>query len=248
MRTIFILLGIAGCFGDPDYSGLLCDNGENQCPGGYDCVGGHCARRGSEPALPAIVILEPADGTTLDGAFDLTVNIENLEVSDAFDSDPVPGQGHYHLFIDGTYDDAYAEATIAVDALDPGCRTLRVELVQNDHISFDPPAEDAVGVYASDGGPTICIESPAAGEILTTNDFNLQVDIQNFVLDDSPAENHGHWHLWVDNVLTDAHFLSQSETVSIEGSGEHDIMVELVRADESSLASPRTATVTVTVQ
>ena len=80
-------------------------------------------------------------------------------------------------------------------------------------------------------------------------DIALTVDVLNFVLDDSAAEGHGHWHVWVDDDQSDAHFFSESETISIPaGTGDHIIKVELVRGDESSLASPRQATVTVTVQ
>jgi len=248
MRALVLFTAVAGCF-DPDYSGFLCQ--ESGCPKGYDCVGGQCVERGNEPTLPEIEILEPADGDMLDATleFELSVDIRNFDINPDHGSDSVPGEGHWHWFIDGVYQAGVDPETITVGPLDAGCRILRAELRENNHDALDPVVFNEVEVYSTDGLPTICIVSPDAGETVPS-EFELSVDIRDFVLDNSPAEGHGHWHLWVDDSMIDAHFLEESETITVVGAGAHEIMAELVRSDESALGldPPRTATVTITVQ
>ncbi len=57
------------------------------------------------PLVPRVTIVEPADGTELDGAsVRVVLAIENLELAPA--GDQRPGTGHHHLFLNAPIPDA----------------------------------------------------------------------------------------------------------------------------------------------
>jgi hypothetical protein len=65
----------------------------------------------------------------------------------------VPGEGHYHVYLDGAQGGNYLAAgetptklvTIPLGTAS-GAHTLRVNISQNDHAPFSPPVEDIVPI------------------------------------------------------------------------------------------------------
>jgi len=246
MRNVLFFTLVAGCF-NPDLSDSMfaCTA---ECPSGFECVAGTCIRAGTSPT---IAILEPADGDELDAnlELELSVQIENHELNPNFPDDPVDGQGHWHWFIDDVYQAGVSTTMITAAPLGAGCHILKVDLRQNNHEAVDPPVSDQVSVYSSDGGPTICIDSPPAGETVLAGEIVVMVDVRDFVLDDAVTDGHGHWDVWVDEAGPSGHFLTGSGTVTIPNeAGPHRIKAELVNSEDDPLVPPRSATVVVTVQ
>lgn len=252
MRNLLFFTLVAGCF-NPDLTDSMfaCTA---ECPSGFECLAGECVRPGT---TPSITILEPANDKNLSAeiAFTLSVQVENLNLHPTIPDEAAEGEGHWHWFIDDVYQAGVATESIEADPLDPGCHILKVDLRQNDHVEVDPPVSDQVSVYSSDGGPTICIVTPPVGENLSSGENLLEVDVRNFVLDDTLVEGHGHWHAWVDNTVVETgpdepeHFFTDSATITLPNAAKPvEIKAELVDNNEDPLDAPRSATVTVTVQ
>lgn len=87
--------------------------------------------------------------------------------------------------------------------------------------------------------PAITITDPASGEAVPSSGFNLTVRVDDFTLDcdgvgGTNEPGHGHFHVFADgNYLT----FSCASSVAIDGlaPGEHELRVELVNNDHSSL-------------
>jgi hypothetical protein len=67
--------------------------------------------------------------------------------------------GHWHIFVDGTYDSGWGTVTGTTRKLDAGKHALYVELVNNDHSSLTPPVRSravsvAVAATPGDSGGT----------------------------------------------------------------------------------------------
>jgi hypothetical protein len=102
-------------------------------------------------STPTITILSPSPEQELelvDGLYTLPFLIETAHVciEDHFDEAPVECQGHFHLFLDGTYIGqpiASKVGSINVSSLGPGEHTFRVELHNNDHTAYpDVPRQN----------------------------------------------------------------------------------------------------------
>jgi len=249
MRNLLFLTLVGGCF-NPDLSESMftCTA---KCPSGFDCVAGECVRPGTSPT---ITIVEPDDGDELDAALDFTLAVEivNFDLNPTIPDDLVEGQGHWHWFIDDVYQAGVSDTEIAASPLEAGCHVLKVDLRQNNHEAVAPIASNQVSVYSSDGGPTICIVTPPAGETVEPGEIAVAVDVRDFVLDEAVAAGNGHWHVWVDEDQADDHFFTESGTVTIPSeAGPHRIKAELVGNSDTGphppIVPPRTATVVVTV-
>ena len=111
---------------------------------------------GGNGTAPSITIVSPRAGAQ-GGQFDMVVSVSS------FDLRPVPtspgvvaGQGHIHYLVDGKPaegDYATAAKNFTFKGLATGNRTLRAELVNNDHTSLSPPVFAEVKVQATSGGP-----------------------------------------------------------------------------------------------
>ncbi|MGH2663389.1 MAG: hypothetical protein ACRDH8_11415 [Actinomycetota bacterium] len=95
--------------------------------------------------LPRLSITDPTDGADVP-AGELTVRfqVENAELA----SSPDDSGGHVHLYLDDTlvqmpYGD---NGTVDVSA---GPHTLRVEYVDERHISYTPPVEDSIDILVT---------------------------------------------------------------------------------------------------
>lgn len=106
----------------------------------------------------SIKILSPARGSTLKGAFDVTVQVTNFNIScDLFGKPDVGGYGHWHLNWDSDAGAMMGMGTMVVMAcsktyhvtttgLTPGRHTLIALLVDNGHAPFNPDIRDQIEV------------------------------------------------------------------------------------------------------
>jgi hypothetical protein len=172
------------------------------------------------PTVPEVSLAVSADPA---GGINLSVRAPGFEVAPrSASTDPVAGQGHYHLYLDGEKvlrfynDDIYFGGVVAGEV------NVRVELSANDHSTYthngEPlaaemlfvvPEHDHVdhahgemGSVAFAGpAPTLGIEvvlDPKSG-------FNAFITVDGMVLSaehasGEPVDGEGHLHLYVDGV------------------------------------------------
>ena len=58
----------------------------------------------------------------------------------------VPGEGHWHIYVDDLYVDYSATGTVDLVGVSPGNHILRAELVNNDHSVLSPRVYDELSV------------------------------------------------------------------------------------------------------
>jgi hypothetical protein len=94
-----------------------------------------------------IVISSPADGSTVTGdTFTLSANITNFVVfGNSFGKALVPGQGHWHIFVDQPMManmitmSSTPDQVVSIKGLTPGLHTFWAVLVDNHHMPFMDP-------------------------------------------------------------------------------------------------------------
>lgn len=96
-----------------------------------------------------VLIVEPANGSEVEAGRPVKVEarVDAPLASSATDRTG----GHLHLYVDGRLRQM-PYSTEAEVILEPGRHEIRVEYVDNRHVSFDPPSEDAVTVRARAAG------------------------------------------------------------------------------------------------
>ena len=106
----------------------------------------------------SIKILSPAAGSVLKGAFDVTVQVTNFNLScDLLGKPAVAGYGHWHLNVDSDTGAMMGMGTMLgmvctqtfhtrTDGLTPGTHTLIALLVNNGHAPFNPDINAKVAV------------------------------------------------------------------------------------------------------
>jgi hypothetical protein len=87
------------------------------------------------------------------GGFNLRVRMANFRLAPEHTGGaPVPGEGHLHLYVDGTKHTRLYGTWFYLDGLAPGDHALRVEAVANNHAP-----------YHHDGGPVFATAAVSAG-------------------------------------------------------------------------------------
>lgn len=106
----------------------------------------------------SIKIISPAAGTTLKGAFEVTVQVTNFNLScDLFGKPDVAGYGHWHLNLDSDTGPMMGMGTMVGMActrtfhattagMKPGAHTLIALLTDNGHAPFNPDVNSKVNV------------------------------------------------------------------------------------------------------
>jgi hypothetical protein len=169
--------------------------------------------------------------------------------SEAVGDTAVEGSGHYHVYLDGVYQNASAGAGLWLYHVPEGAHALEVRLADNDHTERNAVAYTSFSVDA--GSPDVTLDSPVSGEVVTS-DFYVTVTPTNYVLsanvEGANVAGEGHYHVFVDGAYAT---YSTDTTVIVNGidPGEHEVYVELVNNDHSSLADPvYSETTTITVE
>ena len=106
----------------------------------------------------SIKILNPAPGAVLKGAFDVTIQVTNFNLScDLFGKPDVSGYGHWHLNLDSDTGPMMGMGTMVAmsctqtfhattEGMTPGKHTLIALLVDNGHAPFNPDVNAKVDV------------------------------------------------------------------------------------------------------
>lgn len=187
-----------------------------------------------------VTIDNPTEGMTLyGGIMDLNLTVTNFVLDpSAIGQANVPGEGHWHLYINDQLMGPYAVEDIQLTDLPAGDHKIEVELVNNDHSSLDPKVSDVVNITVA--YPMIHLMHPMEGQIQYKDSLDLHVMVENFTMNESavgqdihtPGE--GHYHIFINSELvgpeTDMMVLLEDLPA-----GNHMIEVELVNNDHSSL-------------
>jgi hypothetical protein len=194
------------------------------------------------PQRPSIRIVSPEDGfMTFDRDITVQVEVENINLVSPEGQPPQPGQGHYHIRVDGQDLGVFvADRSYTIRNLTAGEHRITVELQDNHHLPFDPPVLDTVVMRIL--SPRIRILAPQAGALINSSSIEVRVDIRDFTLDPdrvggSNEAGFGHWHLFLDGVYQG--FVTGTEgfeaTLTELEPGPHAIRVELANNDHSPL-------------
>ena len=101
---------------------------------------------GSRPSDAHVQIAAPEEGAEVAAGQPVNVTID-LTHGDLARSPSAKSGGHMHFYVDGDIRSMPYSLQAQV-TFDPGEHTLRVEYVNLEHKSFDPPVEDEVTVIA----------------------------------------------------------------------------------------------------
>jgi plastocyanin len=181
-------------------------------------VGNRAAAQGT---APAIEIVSPAQGATIDtNSILVSLNVSNFTLSAAGSGAPdQDGVGQALVFLDG---DTVAQLTnlyvtnsviVPGDGLTPGEHTLAVVLASNTHVPMMDTAQTVTIDYQPEqplplpvdnytGAPSVTLVSPADGDTVPPQ-FDVQVQQENFfpttgLEGKANVAGYGHYHVWVD--------------------------------------------------
>ncbi len=183
---------------------------------------------------PRLLITSPAgpSATVASSSVELTIQVQNFTMNAAsIGLAPVPGQGHWHLFVDGVYRGLGTSLSVLASRLEPGTHVVVVELYNNDHTDLLWPAFDQVTITVPQGSPTLAILSPTPATSLPLNFTGLRVAVTNFTVvekpDQAPVAGEGHWHIFLDGAFYDMAY-GATAVVQNLGPGTHTIRAVLV--------------------
>ncbi len=199
---------------------------------------------------PQITILRKGNPVTFSTlGTRLFYSVANFTMAPGKENGPsVPGEGHVHILINGTYV-TFSTANYAdIGSLPQGTFTLTVELHNNDH-SLVTTSTHPYGYNVTINGlgvkPSIKILSPPNNAVVSTGGLQIQVAVAGIELD---AENyagynipgHGHIHYYVDGVLASGGGATAATTFNLASlsAGSHLIKAELRNDDHSALTPP----------
>ncbi|MDP2317397.1 MAG: hypothetical protein Q8P41_31220 [Pseudomonadota bacterium] len=188
---------------------------------------------------PAISLVFPESGAgTYDGSIDLQWTVTDLTLDvEGMGGEPVPGEGHVHVYVDDVLAEETASNGARVTGLSAGPHTVVVRLAGNDHEELD--VRDSVEIVAA--FPSLSIVSPPDGGTLASSSTPLGLVIDGFTLVDGATENvfaQGRFTISIDGELRDwgADPIAAAATGLTEG--PHTVRVELVTNDGQPLETP----------
>ena len=221
----------SGCYTaklDPDLAGAFAcelDDEDSPCPAGQACVNGRCE---DSQLLPSLKVIDPEAeqiierlevidlGMGMPGLVPLEIQLQGSLslVSASAGADPVFGEGHVKVFIDGqeqvTIDDGSIDGSTIVMAEVPavaGAHRIVLQAYRNDGEAYDNPEATATRLFWLVGGvltrPFVAITSPWPGTVfdLELQDIDVEVATLDFMLRDPggpPQTGVGHAHLYYD--------------------------------------------------
>ncbi|MFQ5907792.1 MAG: fibronectin type III domain-containing protein [Thermoplasmata archaeon] len=203
-------------------------------------------------AAPSIALTRPVNGgsvSTLGAQFRVAVQGFDLD-NQNLGGNPIPGHGHYHVFVDGTFTGTTpTEPSFSIPSFTPGSHIVKVDLRTNDHQLLSPTVEDMITVTAAD--PSISIVEPSAGSTVGPVVF-LRVQIAGFTLDPESVgqvsvPGRGHYHVTIDGTTIDFMVTGLIYAVTDLAEGQHTISVSLHNNDHSAVTPEVSDEVTVTV-
>lgn len=197
-------------------------------------------------AVPTIAVSTTEDSSS---GVNLFVELGNFTIApESASTDPVDGEGHLHLYVDGERVMRFYNTALHLGDLEPGEREITVEVSANNHSAYAVDGEairatTTVTVPESDGGhahgdeaalleaanpvPTVALsvtEDPKSG-------WNVAVELTDFEITPEaegtdPVDGQGHLHLYVDGEKITRLYGTHWHVSSLT-EGSHEIMVEL---------------------
>ena len=195
-----------------------------------------------------IAITGPTAGDSYLGPT-VTYSVAGLTMVDDMGGAPVDGQGHVHIKVDGVYVDATAELsyTLTADQLPAGQHEVSACLAGNDHTELGPCDSITLNVL----NPQVAISAPAANATLDSRGVQVAFTFSDFAMSTDVGEANtiglGHYHLMVDGAYFALGTDPSQAYITHLSSGMHELAVELVNNDHSSLPTPVMAMVMVNV-
>ncbi|MEL7155263.1 MAG: hypothetical protein AAFN30_01545 [Actinomycetota bacterium] len=219
-------------------------------------------------SVPTVAVRTAPDSVK---GINLFVELEDFRIAPEHAStDPVDGEGHLHLYVDGERVMRFYNTALHLGDLAPGERELTVEVSANDHRAYavdgepirasttvmglEPPADGhqhgTDTVAAPEPPPTVALsvsEDPKSG-------WNVAVELAELAIapeaeGTDPVDGEGHLHLYLDGErVTRLYGLHWHLPTLTEGT--HEVMVEVSANDHRTYAvgdEPITASATVEV-
>jgi hypothetical protein len=146
-----LMLVLAGCGPSGDAGGKDPGHDVQAEAGGHDMESMAVApielSGGKVPRLALAATPDPM------GGFNLRVKVANFRLAPEHTGDaPVPGEGHLHLYVDGTKRTRLYGTWFYLDGLTPGDHALRVEAVANNHAPYHHDGEPVFATTAVSAG------------------------------------------------------------------------------------------------
>ena len=194
-------------------------------------------------AAPTVSIVSPPEGADIDsGTVVLVLDIQNFTLNgSAFGLAAVPGEGHYHLFIDGEYKKAAFGLPAFLADVPAGTHEIGVHLANNDHTLIGVNA--SVNVTVTPGAPRLRIVSPPASPAWASSSVELRIAKGNFTFNaqavGGPAvPGEGHYHVFVNGAYTGFGTAEFFNLTGLVPRGRFDIRVELAQNDHTLVLPP----------
>lgn len=128
---------LVACPDDVEYVAI--DSSDDTGGGGNDAGGDATVPPGCE-LVPVVQVNAPQDGVTYSHADGLQVAIEvaHFSIVDRLGEAAADCEGHFHIFIDDVYQGptAQLEDTYDLSRFEPGPRTFKVSVHNNDHTPY----------------------------------------------------------------------------------------------------------------
>jgi ribosomal protein L31 len=219
-------------------------------------------------AVPRISVAAEPDTVSGHNLFieldDFTITPENAS------TDPVDGEGHLHLYVDGQRVSRFYNTALQLTGLDAGEHEIMVEVSANDHSAYAVDGEPiramtAITVESSEGdghshGNSELFESetPPTIDISISEDpksgWNLFADVGDFTFSaenvgGAAVDGEGHLHLSIDGARVTRLYGPWWHISGLEA-GDHEITVEVSANDHSAYGAggePVIASTTLTV-
>lgn len=200
---------------------------------------------------PSISIKTPANNSQLSTlGVRVAVSVSGFILDQAdYGGTNVAGQGHIHYYVDGALAVATVSTFFDIPSLTAGNHTIRAELRNNDHSALSPAVFAEIKVKA--GPPELKILEPVGSSVVSTLGFRMRFAVSNFTLD--PLDyagvsipGQGHIHVYIGTTLLTT-TVTDHVVITGLGLGAVTLRAELRNNDHSTLSTPVTATVSVTV-
>ena len=184
-----------------------------------------------------VAITSPSSGEAFDATtVELSMTIQGFDISTDVGGGAVDGEGHYHVYVDGTYYDYGTDAdSFYVANLSEGEHDLKVALANNDHSELEGDGvSDSVSVTINTGASGLNLDAPENGATINSGTIFYEVSTNNFTLDPdglgdtTNVEGSGHYHIYLDGSYYDA---TASSSGSIQNVAEGDHLVAVVPAE-----------------
>lgn len=178
---------------------------------------------------PAVRIASPGENESIfSSSVWVDVRVAHFTLApESIGSDAAPGEGHYHVYVDGAAHGEGAVDRYLVTDLAPGSHEITVRLFDNEHQPVPDVLPAVVNVTIPEDAPRVSIVTPAAGSQVPSSSVELTVTFENH-----PSEI---WYAYVDSFEGVPSGIGDNPTnvVTRIPPGPHTVYVRLHHSDGS---------------